>query len=83
MVNTEKFYDTDDKINQKTKYGNTFHLSIPSQKECFIQNCQIDQFLNDASYEEIMGFIPKVDTFDSFRYAVQAIQRFRNEDIET
>ena len=78
-------------MDKKSIYGKVFHLTLNMERECFVCHCQIDQMLNNISYEELLGFIPKMEELanpeipeisDSMVFTLRAEQKFQNEDLE-
>jgi hypothetical protein len=91
IMEQDNFYKTRNKTDQKSLLGKAFHLTMNMERECFVRNFQVDQFLNDASYDELFGLIPEavtadyaenVDISDSLAYTLRAVQKFQNEELE-
>lgn len=69
----------------KQFYGRAFHLEIPQhcrkhkngQHIHFLRQFQVDEFLETLSYHEILGFLPKDPSGDSYIFAIREVNTFR------
>jgi hypothetical protein len=74
---------------EKELFGKAFHLTIDMEKwndvnVPFIRQSDVDSFIDELTYEEIIGFDPKNNETnnDSFVFALKAIHRFKKLDLE-
>jgi hypothetical protein len=80
------FFDPAD-ISEKGKFGKAFHLTIDydafmtnkDKPHIFVRDSMVNGLLMDLTDEEIMG---RNHSFDSYAYAIRAVHRFKEEDLE-
>ena len=85
-----RYYDPNDDMSDKARLGKAFHLTIdydsfstPQMEEHqFIRDSSIDATLQEMTLEEIYGYIPSEINFDTYAFAVRAVHRLRDEDLE-
>ena len=87
---TLKYYDPSDDMSEKFRFGKAFHLTIDydafhTQREeahQFIRDTSVNQALQELTLEGMYGYIPLAENFDTYTFAVLAVHRFRDEDLE-
>jgi hypothetical protein len=86
-----RFYDPSDELSEKAQFGKVFHLTLDydsfetarEEKHQFIRDApSINQTLQEMTMlEEIYGYIPSPDIFDTSAFTVRAVHRYRDEDL--
>jgi hypothetical protein len=85
-----RYFDPSDDMSEKARFGKAFHLTIDydafetprDEGHLFIRDTSVDKALQELTLEEIYGYIPTQENFDTFAFAVRAVHRLRDEDLE-
>jgi hypothetical protein len=85
-----RYYDPSDDVSEKARLGKAFHLTIDydsfettcDEKHQFIWETSVNKALQEMTLEEIYGYIPMKENVDTFAFAVRALHRFRDQDLE-
>ncbi len=80
------FFDPQD-ISEKGRFGKAFHLTINydafstnrEEPNIFVRDSVVDAMLDQFSVDELLG---KNEAFDSYAYAIRAVHRFKEEELE-